>query len=82
MLIPSSACLSAHHSVTPSPHSPPLPQPFVCFPELGVSHGLSEWGKIKEEEKQWLLLPSNLYSGGDRGAGQEQADIHKINMTT
>ena len=41
MLIPSSALLSACHPVTPSPHLPPLPHPFVCFPELGVSHGLS-----------------------------------------
>ena len=38
---PSSALLSAHHSVTPTLYPPPLPQPFVCFPELGVSHGLS-----------------------------------------
>ena len=39
MLIPSSALLSAHHPVTPSPHPPPLLQAFVSFPE--VSHGLS-----------------------------------------
>ena len=41
MLIPSSALLSAHHPITPSPHLPPLLLPFVCLPELGVSHGLS-----------------------------------------
>ena len=32
---------SAHHPVTPCPHLPPFLQPFVCFPQLGVSHGLS-----------------------------------------
>ena len=43
MLIPSSALLSAHRPVTPPPHPPPLLQPFVCFPELGVFHGLSSF---------------------------------------
>ena len=40
MLIPSSALLSACHPVT---LSPPLSSPSatICFPELGVSHGLS-----------------------------------------
>ena len=32
MLIPSSAPLSAHHPVTPTPCSPPLPLPLVYFP--------------------------------------------------
>ena len=41
VLIPSSALLSACHPVTPIPHPPPFPLPFVRFPELGVSHVLS-----------------------------------------
>ena len=36
---PINALLSARHPVTPSPHPPTLLQPFVCFLELGVSHG-------------------------------------------
>ena len=46
VLIPSSAPLGAHHTVTPSPCPRPLPLPLVCFPELRVSH---------------VLLPSLLF---------------------
>ena len=52
MLIPSSAPLSARHPFTPTPRPPPLPPPLVCFPELGVSHGLSPF----------LIFPTHFLS--------------------
>ena len=41
MLILPSAPLSAHHPVTPTTRTLPLPLPLVHFPELRVSHVLS-----------------------------------------
>ena len=52
MLIPSSAPLSAHHPVTPTPRPPPLPPPLVHFPELGVFHVLSPF----------LIFPTQFFS--------------------
>ena len=41
VFISSCALFNVHHPFTPFSHLPPLLQPFVYFPELRVSHGLS-----------------------------------------
>ena len=73
MLIPSSAPLSARHSVTPSPHPPPLPLPLVYFPELGTLKNLLNYIlKIFEMVKKTnfvkctLLLEKNLIRNGSK----------------
>ena len=52
MFILSSAPLSAHHPVTPTPCPPPFLPPLVHFPELGVSHVLSPF----------LIFPTHFFS--------------------